>query len=207
MLFELDHILWASSDLATGERLFVDATGVKPAFGGSHAGVGTRNSLASLGRGTYFEIISVDPDQKDSKERAAEVGAILRPRLLTFAVRGSTLDDFYRVAAELGLQPTEPFSMSRTRSDGVILSWKLVYLNNPEFRNCVPFAIDWENSEHPSRTTPKGCEVKEFCALHPDPERIGDIYTRLGIDVAVKRAPVAGFQAVFSTPKGDVTLT
>ena len=156
-MFELDHILWASSDLATGERLFADATGVKPAFGGSHAGVGTRNSLASLGGGTYFEIISLDPEQKDHKKRAAEVGTFVSPRLLTFAVRGSALTEFAKAATELGLQPTEPFAMTRTRSDGVTLSWKLVYLNNPEFHNCVPFAIDWENSEHPSRTTPQGC--------------------------------------------------
>lgn len=206
-MFELDHILWAAADLDAATAAFQGATGVAPARGGSHSGFGTRNSLVSLGSNTYFEIISLDPEQSSSAERAAEIAAISRPRLLTFAIRGAALETFATAAAELGLEPTEPIAMTRKRADGVILSWRCVYLGNGGFHNSVPFLIDWEQSEHPSRTTPAGCTLKQFSALHPEPERLRAIYDRLSIRVPVLRAPAAGFQAVLSTPNGDVALT
>jgi hypothetical protein len=206
-VFELDHILWAAADLDAATAAFRDASGVTPVRGGSHAGFGTRNSLASLGSGTYFEIIALDPEQKASAERATEIAAISRPRLLTFAVRGVALEAFAATAAELGLEPTEPVAMTRKRADGVVLSWRCVYPRNAEFHNSVPFLIDWEQSEHPSRTTPTGCTLKQFNALHPQPDKLRRIYERLSIGVPVLRAPVAGFQAVLSTPNGDVVLT
>lgn len=206
-MFELDHILWAAADLGTATVAFRRATGVSPVAGGSHAGFGTRNSLASLGSHTYFEILSLDPQQKVDAERAAEIAAIVRPRLLTFAIRGAALEAFAAGAAELGLEPSKPIAMTRTRGDGVTLSWKCVYLGNREFHNSVPFLIDWGQSEHPSRTTPAGCELKQFSALHPEPDRLRRVYDRLSIRVPVLLAPVAGFQAVLSTPNGDVVLT
>lgn len=206
-MFELDHILWAAADLDAATAAFRIATGVTPVQGGSHVGFGTRNSLASLGSNTYFEIIALDPEQSASAERAAEIAAISRPRLLTFAIRGTALETFAATAAELGLEPTEPIAMTRKRADGVVLSWECVYLRSSEFHNSAPFLIDWKQSEHPSRTTPAGCALKQFSALHPEPDRLLRIYDRLSIRVPVLRAPVPGFQAVLSTPNGDVVLT
>ena len=206
-MFELDHILWAAADLETAERSFEKATGVKPALGGAHPGFGTRNSLASLSRGVYFEIISLDPAQGKRGDRAVEISALPLPQLLTFAMRGTALDEFRKAAAKLDLEPSEPIAMTRTRNDGVVLSWRCVYLGNREFHNVVPFVIDWEQSEHPSNTTPTGCSIKEFCALHPDPDRLKRIYDSLAIAVPVRRAPVPGLYGVLSTPKGDVVFT
>lgn len=206
-MFELDHILWAAADLDGATALFRAATGVAPVAGGSHAGFGTRNSLVALGPGLYFEILALDPQQTSAAERASEIAAIQRPRLLTFAVRGTALDAFAATAAELGLAPSAPVAMTRKRADGVTLAWRCVYPGNPEFHNCVPFVIDWQASEHPSQTTPKGCRLKDFSALHPEPDRLRDIYKRLMIDVPVRRAAVSGFHAVLDTPLGDVVLT
>lgn len=206
-MFELDHILWAAADLDGATAAFRAATGVAPAVGGSHAGFGTRNSLVSLGPGLYFEIISLDPAQKTAAARAAEIAAIVTPRLLTFAVRGAELDAFASAAAELGLEPSQPVAMTRRRADGVTLSWKCVYIGSRAFHNVVPFLIDWEQSEHPSRTTPAGCTLKEFSAVHPESRRLSEIYKRLSVDVPVRQGAAPGFHAVLATPKGDVVLT
>lgn len=206
-MYELDHILWAAADLDAGATAFETATGVTPVRGGSHAGFGTRNRLVSLGAGAYFEIIAPDPEQSAHGERAAEIAAIDRPRLLTFAIRGAGVEAFAATAADLGLEPTRPVAMTRRRADGVVLSWKCVYLLSAQFKNSAPFMIDWEQSEHPSRTAPAGCALKQFSALHPEPDRLSEIYDRLSIRVPVLRAPAPGFHAVLSTPNGDVVLT
>jgi hypothetical protein len=45
----LDHLVLATPDLAATVAHFTERTGVEPAPGGAHVGLGTRNHLVSLG--------------------------------------------------------------------------------------------------------------------------------------------------------------
>ena len=80
-MHDLDHLLWGAPDLRDGAGAFAAATGVKPAGGGSHPGFGTRNDLASLGAGVYFEVISPDHGQERLGPRAARLARLAAPRL------------------------------------------------------------------------------------------------------------------------------
>lgn len=204
--FALDHILWAVPDLDTGSAQFADATGVMPGNGGSHAGFGTRNSLASLGDRLYFEVISVDPAQDNFRERAERIGRLEGPEMHTFGVRGEALDDYRDAARKLGLNASDPVAMSRMRDDGVKVQWRSIYINDPVWGDMVPFLIDWMGSPHPWETAPNGCSMREFCALHPRADELTEIYQTLGISVPVKRALKPGFALVLDTPKGEVVL-
>ncbi len=203
---ELDHLLWGAPGLEAGGRAFEEATGVRPSGGGSHPGFGTRNNLASLGSGVYLEVISPDPEQANPGRRARRLANLPAPGMHTFAIRGSGLEAWRDAARRLGLETGEPVSMSRKRSDGVVLEWRVVYVEDEAWGDSIPFMIDWQDCEHPSRTAPAGCTLREFRALHPKAEALSGIYRSLGIDVPVTRAPVPGFIARLDTPKGEVLL-
>ena len=207
MAVVFDHLLWAAPDLDKGAEAFAAATGVTPTVGGSHPGFGTRNRLAALGPGAFFEVIAPDPVQEQAGTRAERIAAMPQPAIITFAVQTTDLDGAQRAAEAAGLTIPPPVSMSRTRPDGVKLAWRILYLKHPLYGEAVPFIIDWQGSPHPSTTTPEGCRLESLTVLQPEPEGLAAIYAALGLDIPVERAPVPGFIAVLATPKGRVTLT
>ncbi len=204
---QVDHILWAVPDLEEGARQFAEISGVVPAGGGSHTGFGTRNTLASLGDRLYFEIISVDPAQANFKARANRIAQLVAPEMHTFGVRGSDLEGYRDTARGLGLSASDPVAMSRLRADGVLIRWRAIYVFDEHWGDMVPFLIDWMDSEHPWKTTPKGCSVKEFAAFHPQADALATIYRALNISLPVVRSTRPGFLLRLETPLGEVILT
>ena len=205
-MIRLDHILWAAPDLDEGERLFERLTGVAPARGGVHPGFGTRNSLAALDGGAYFEIIAPDPAQDLTGNRGGRIAALARPGLLTFAVASNALDALKAAALDEGLTVRGPEAMHRATPSGGRLDWSILYLEHAIFGEAIPFVIDWDGTPHPSLSTPPGCRLKSFATVHPDAAHLCALYTRLGVPVTVKRAIEPGFVAVLATPLGDVVL-
>ncbi len=202
----LDHVLWAVPDLEAGAAQFADATGVTPGNGGSHAGFGTRNSLASLGDQIYFEIISVDPAQDRYRERAQRIGELTAPEMHTFGIRGEGLEAYRDAARGLGLNASDPVGMSRMRADGVKIQWQSIYIDDPVWGDMIPFLIDWMGSQHPCETTPTGLEFVSFAALHPRADELTEIYCKLGVRVPVRRAVSPGFMLEMDTPKGRILM-
>jgi hypothetical protein len=207
MSVALDHLLWGAPDLDAGSSKFAALTGITPVTGGSHPGFGTRNRLVSLGGEVFFEIISPDPEQTLSPGgRGSVIAAMKTPGLLTFAIRTDDLDAACAGAVEAGLRVLPRNPMTRTRPDGVTLSWTVARFEHPVYGDAIPFAIDWQGSPHPASTTPVGCTLHAFTVLHPDPAPLAAIYRRMGVDVPVHGALRPGFVAVLGTPHGGVTL-
>ena len=82
-----DHIVIAAPDLAQAKLEFEELTGVPPADGGPHIGLGTRNALVSFGADCYLEIIAPDPEQTLVGTFGARLAQLDALTLLHWAVR------------------------------------------------------------------------------------------------------------------------
>jgi hypothetical protein len=195
----LDHLVLGAPDLAEAVAQFTARTGVAPARGGSHAGLGTANYLVDLGGGGYLEIIGPDLDQPaPAQPRPFGIDELDAPRLVTWAVRTDDLDALVAEAREAGYDPGAPLAMSRRAPDGTLLEWRLTPPLFGYGDGLVPFVIDWGGTPHPtSRALPKA-ELLELRATHPDPASVRPglvaLHAQLQIDIADHVALLASVQ-------------
>ena len=203
----VDHLVYATPDLARGIQAIEALTGVCAKPGGSHPGMGTRNALLSLGPSRYLEIIGPDPAQADyRKPRVFRVDAVERPKLVTWAARAGSIENLVARALPDGMRLGAALGGSRMRPDGTALSWQLTdpYVENAD--GVVPFFIDWGESAHPSTDAPSGASLVGLVAGHPEPGRVQACFDLLGLGIPVVSAPVPQLSASIETGDGVVTL-
>jgi hypothetical protein len=204
----IDHIIWATPDLDGCTKAFARMTGVEPRFGGSHPGLGSRNALLSLGPKLYLEIIGPDPAQDLTDTYGGVFAKLSAPGIFTAAARSEDLGTTQERMAQSGLKTPGPFTMGRKLPNGGMLSWRIMaHAPGGPHGWEFPFFIDWGSvPAHPADDSPKGCTLKRFTALGPDPAALERAYRAVGLDTAVARAMRPGFETVIATPRGDVVL-
>ncbi|MEU5696557.1 VOC family protein [Actinosynnema sp. NPDC020468] len=179
MTSPLDHLVLAGPDLAALVAWFTERTGVVPAPGGRHVGLGTANRLVGLGGSAYLELIGPDPDAPDpDRPRPFGIDALTGNRLVTWAVRRSDLD----VPGYDG-----PAPMSRRTADGDLLSWRLAFPPGPS--GVLPFLIDWGSTPHPTTRDLPELPLRWFRGTHPAPDRVNSVLTSLGAEWEVAEGP------------------
>ncbi|SRR5216684_454718 len=100
---QIDHLVYATPDLARGVSEIEALTGVRASVGGQHLGWGTRNCLAALGIDIYLEIIAPDPAQpQPPRPRPFGIDGLLRSRLVTWSARCDRLERVVHTAAQNG---------------------------------------------------------------------------------------------------------
>jgi glyoxalase-like protein len=209
VLDALDHLLLGAPDLEKAIAWFAEMTGVHPAIGGSHPGMGTRNALVSLGARRYLEIIAPDPAQTQFNFQI-DLRGLTGSRLVTWAASTRDVDSVAAAARSAGFHVSGPRDGSRTRPDGSTLAWRSAGLQT-DFRTStldpVPFFIQWaQGSAHPSGDSPRGCTLVQLELRHPDADRLRRALAALGVDATVASAETAGMRAVMTTPKGEIRL-
>jgi hypothetical protein len=193
----IDHLVYAVPDLAVVDRL-----GIPLVPGGRHVGLGTRNHLAGLGNGAYLEVIGPDPEQPEPDyPRPFGIDDLTEPKLVTWAVQVSDVDQAVERAQAQGYDPGTAVAMSRQRDDGLLLEWRLT----PPVAGLLPFLIDWGATPHPAESLDDSVELVSFTAFHPDPAIIHKGLKALGAELTVEHGDQE-LRAVLRTPAGEVVL-
>jgi hypothetical protein len=199
----LDHLVLGTPDLAATVADFARRTGVTPAPGGAHVGLGTRNHLVGLSGDSYLEIIGPDPEQPAPPgPRTFGVDGLTAPRTLTWAIRPPDLDAAVAAARALGHDPGEVRPMSRRRPDGTLLRWRLTDGSHPS--GLVPFLIDWGASAHPAAGLPV-TPLRSLSASAPEPDRVRPLLSALGVELPLTTGPT-GLTFTLDTPRGAVAF-
>ena len=208
VLSRVDHLVYATPDLALGVETAEKLFGVRATPGGQHPGEGTRNALIALGPATYFEIIGPDPEQpRPERGRRFGIDEIKAPRLTTWVAKGAALETFAADAAAHGVNLGAVIPGSRKRPDGVVLSWRYTDPRVVLADRLVPYFIDWGASPHPSATAAKGVTLLSLRAEHPEAEQVQRMLRQLGLDLAVTKGARPALIATFDSPKGHVQLS
>jgi Glyoxalase-like domain len=197
----LDHLVYAGPDLAEAVARVTELTGVTPAPGGSHVGLGTANHLADLGAGMYLEVIGPDPAQPEPEApRPFGIDDLTEPALVAWAVRTTDLDTTIENARAHGFDPGDAREMSRETGDGELLRWRLTPPSVPGTLH--PFLIDWGSTPHPTTRGLPSLPLLMVTGTHPDPDSVLAVTDALGLELLVRRAAKAGLTAALRTPEG-----
>ncbi|MEU5881362.1 VOC family protein [Spirillospora sp. NPDC047279] len=198
----LDHLVYATPDLAAAVADIAARTGVRPVEGGPHPGLGTRNHLLGIGGGAYLEVIGPDPDQPDPDvPRPFGIDDLAAPGLVAWAAGTTDLDGIAERARAAGRDPGPATDMSRVRPDGEVLRWRLT----PPRTGVLPFLIDWGETAHPAGALPV-VPLRSFEAVHPDPAAVRGDLAALGAELTVRQGPGPALIARLDGPEGPVTL-
>ncbi|WP_405590920.1 VOC family protein [Streptomyces sp. NBC_01092] len=202
----LDHLVLATPDLAATVADFTRRTGVAPAPGGVHVGLGTRNYLVSLGGASYLEIIGPDPEQSAPGEpRPFDVDGLTVPRTVTWAISPPDLDAAIAAARARGYDPGPAQSMSRRKPDGTLLEWRLTDGDDAHPSGLVPFLIDWSATVHPTASGLPTTPLLSLTASAPEPDEIRPLLAALCTDLDLTTGLV-GISFTVDTPLGAVTF-
>ncbi len=207
MLDRLDHLVLAGPDLELSVAWFADLTGVQPAPGGSHLGLGTANYLVGLGGAAYLEIIGPDPEQPaPAGPRPFGIDELAAPRVVTWAMSTDDLDAQIESARAAGYDPGPPRAMSRRAADGQLLEWRLTGPRLDPGDELVPFLIEWGETAHPTSRPLPEARLLDFQARHPEPDSIRAALAALGADLPVGLGELPSLTVVVHGVDGPVTL-
>jgi Glyoxalase-like domain len=204
----LDHLVYAAPDLDLATVDLERRLGVRPGYGGKHAGGLTHNALLSLGEGTYLEIIAPVPGGGASASVLPfGLGALTTARLAAWAAAADDLKRRVAAARVAGYDPGEIMDGGRDLPDGGHLGWRLAVRPQPAGDGLVPFLIQWTSGPHPSATAPKGCRFVTLKAEHPEPESVLAMLRALAVDLPVTAGAGPRLIATLETPNGRVELS
>ena len=113
-MHDLDHILWEEYSLAEGEERFLELTGIKPAFGGNHPELGTHNSLLSLGRGKYLELIAPNSEHPKMADWPKEPPPNFKSGLFAFVMRSLDLGLTEELVEQAGCEIKKRLEVGRS---------------------------------------------------------------------------------------------
>ena len=204
MSIRIDHFMYGVPDLDQGVEWASDVFGIKPAYGGEHVGLGTRNALMSLGN-TYLEIIAPDPGQKLPGTLGEQFANLPSGGMVTWALEGA-LSSLSATLLDLGVPTTGPIPTQRQTAEGDMLVWELLFPKDSEHGMRFPFFIDWLECANPKDTNPVGGQFQTIEVTTPEGAKLQALMRAIDLDITIKSGDPQ-IAVVVESEKGEVVLT
>lgn len=202
---QVDHLLFAASELEQGMDIIESLLGTRPVLGGSHPGYGTHNALLGLGKTAYLEVIAPDPKQQVDHVWMG-IDQLENPRLFRWAAIGKNLQALREQALRQAIDIGEVKPGSRRQTNGQLLEWELTDPNVMLGNGLVPFFIDWGAKGNPTPTLPAAGTLLDLRGHHSDPEHVQGHLQKLNLSMKINRSEKIGLMAVIDCPNGRVEL-
>jgi hypothetical protein len=207
LLHRVDHLVYSTPDLERTVSDLERRLGVRAAPGGQHPGRGTRNALIALSSTAYLEVIGPDPFQPGTgSPRWFGIDTINAPRLVTWAARGTALEELAIEARRRGVSLGPVAAGSRHNSEGRVLMWQFTDPAVVVADGLVPFFIDWGESPHPATASPRGPALLSLRGEHPEPASVLRALSAVGIDLPVEHGSSPALIAILQVKEGEVEL-
>lgn len=168
MSFLFDHFVHVVNDPQKAmERC--EELGIHAVQGGKHVNLGTYNALSYFGL-SYIEFIGVFSEQLANEAAKVDHGLIKsildakEDGAVRVALRSTDLQADAQRFASLGFEVNGPTDFSRTRPDGSIIKWKLLFIGREGISPELPFFIEWDESD---KWRKKDLEKSNAIADHP----------------------------------------
>jgi catechol 2,3-dioxygenase-like lactoylglutathione lyase family enzyme len=204
-----DHLVVGVPDLEAGVVWLESVTGIRAAGGGTYADDGAGSALASLGGRAYLGLLGPHHPEGQAPppgSLGARLGGLPGPRLFAWACAPEAgAFDSLVAAAKVGDVPATVRDVARCRPDGRVVTARHLYLGD-ELGGHLPFFVDWGTTLHPSIDAPGGLRLRRFHVTDPDPDRLGELFRALGVDVEVIAGDEPGVSAVIASPMGEITI-
>lgn len=152
MSLQFDHFVHLTPEPNKAAEAF-QAIGLHAVEGGQHKHLGTYNALSYFGL-SYVELIGIFDEALVNK--AASIKYSLRDTFIEnqlqhgpqrIALRSNNLTALAEHFRSLGLEVNGPSDFSRTRPDGTLVTWKLLFAGKPSDSITLPFFIQWDEND------------------------------------------------------------
>ncbi len=153
MSLQFDHFVHLTPVPEEAAKAF-QSIGLHAVEGGKHERLGTYNALSYFGL-SYVEIIGVFDEAlvKTASNikyslRDTFIENQLQPGPQRIALRSNNLTALAEYFLSLGLEVNGPSNHSRRRTDGSLVTWKLLFAGKPSDSITLPFFIQWDEKDN-----------------------------------------------------------
>lgn len=215
---ELDHIVIGCRSLDEARVWCQDVLGVAASGGGKHAGIGTHNTLLSLGPNHYLEFVAIDPDaQSPLFPRwfgldTEEVQSLIthEPRLIGWVARVRR-DGPHHAIEEIAGAAGNPANVVRAAERGDF-RWRFAFTSDGTRPRggVLPHFIQWDVPSHPCERLPDvGVRLSSLLLGDPAPDDVSATLQTVHFDderVQIGQSVASQLIATISTVSGMVVL-
>ncbi len=169
-MLAFDHLVIVSNSIEQAAMEFGKQYNQLTIQGGNHENWGTYNYLSFMKNNSYIEWLGVKEEAKAAAsdnpliQQTAEATKknIVGP--ITFAFRTTKMDELISYYDKEGISYKGPFPGRRTRPDGTLLKWRMLFPESTAYKGTLPFLIEW-NGDGNRPTDPTQINETAFTSI------------------------------------------